>query len=66
MAGRPGSNREVTTSINKNEDLIMKVETTDSTAGIVVYIKVGNGTASSALYDAMFQLTNVCWHSQCS
>ena len=38
----------------------MTVKTIEASAKIQVYIKVGNDTASSALYDAMFELENVC------
>jgi len=55
----PGSRKQITTKLTRGKDLVMNVTSSDPTATLQVYVKVGKVYANAATYDALITLEEV-------
>ena len=56
---KPGSKRQLSTVLQQNKSLVMNVTSSNETATLTVYVKVGNKLVNSASYDVKITLENV-------
>ena len=59
MTVSSGRRRQILTIMNKNQDLAYNVSSSDPTAKLLTYVKVGKFPANAASYDALITLNDV-------